>query len=134
MAMYPINKLSQFDKKVTLITPAGSVASGGMILIKPLAKPEKQTFSHIQEKIKTINPESYYTNDPSTPPSPSGPSPSGPSPSGPSQSDPSQYGPHPGPSPHGNGMSKSMKLFLVIMLISILFLVALLVYILVNKH
>ncbi len=131
MAMYPINKLSQFDKKVTLITPAGSVASGGMILIKPLAKPEKQTFSHIQEKIKNINPDSYYTNDPSTPPTPT-PSPS-PSPS-PLFLSPLPPSP-PGPSRTGKGMSKSMKLFLVIMIISIvLFLVAFLVYILVNEH
>ena len=121
MAMYPINKLSQFDKKITLNTPSGPVVGGGMVLIKPLAKPSKQTFSHIQAKIKTIKPASYYTNDPSTPVvSPLG----GRSPLG-------GGSPSPGSSP-GGGMS---KLLLVIMVIGVvLCLVAWLVYTIWQDH
>ena len=64
MAMYPHNKISQFDKIVVIKTPHSNVQGGGMVLIKALGKPEKRKFHQIKSSLPKSQPEQYYTHDP----------------------------------------------------------------------
>lgn len=67
MAMYPYNKLSQFDLSVTIETPQGQVKSGGMVMLSVSDPPEKKTLKQISDvymNIKRENPNDYYSTDP----------------------------------------------------------------------
>lgn len=63
MAMYPYNKISQFDKMVPLQTPKGNVLSAGMVAITASAPPVLRKLEGIPdpEDAKAKNkPDSYY--------------------------------------------------------------------------
>lgn len=63
MAMYPFNKMSQFDKIVVINSPNGKKQSGGMVMLKASKKPKSLTLSQIQQKmgeLKRSHPDSYY--------------------------------------------------------------------------
>ena len=64
MAMYPYNKISQFDKIVVIKTPQGNVQGGGMVLIKALGTPQKKKFPAIKAMVHKSEPDQYYTQDP----------------------------------------------------------------------
>ena len=64
MAMYPHNKISQFDKIVNINTPKGKFQGGGMVLIRAFEKPQKKKFPAIMEEIVKSKIKSYYTHDP----------------------------------------------------------------------
>lgn len=83
MAMYPYNKVSQFDKTVKLYTLSGLIQAGGMIMIEPLSSPKKKHLPVLAKNLKDkrLEDPSYYMSDPKTKHSPGGP-PGGP-PSGP---------------------------------------------------
>lgn len=77
MAMYPWNKLSQFEKIVTITDQSGGRYQGGGIIFPIVTKkPVKKTFSQLAERFRTLprdQPESYYKesntrkpNDPDT--------------------------------------------------------------------
>ena len=66
MAMYPYNKISQFDKMVPLQTPKGNVLSAGMVAVTVSAPPVLRKFEGIPnpEDAKAKNkPDSYYKAD-----------------------------------------------------------------------
>lgn len=66
MAMYPYNKLSQFDKVVIINSPKGLFKSGGMVITQAKGPPKLLTLPQIQEKFeqaKKIHPDSYYSTE-----------------------------------------------------------------------
>lgn len=65
MAMYPYNKISQFDKMITLQTPRGNVLGAGMLAITANERPVLRKIQAISdpETAKDKNkPDSYYKN------------------------------------------------------------------------
>lgn len=73
MAMYPWNKMSQFESKVSIQPTAGPVhSSGGIIFITVSKPPVKQKMPSIKTHGKLSQPDSYYKSDPKTRPSGSG--------------------------------------------------------------
>jgi hypothetical protein len=63
MAMYPYNKIMQFDKMVTLHTPKGVIGSGGMVLMNASKPPESKTLPQIKIKFGELTKsqsDSYY--------------------------------------------------------------------------
>lgn len=63
MAMYPFNKISQFDKMVRLSTPKGAFGSGGIVMIRATKAPELKTLGQIQKKFLSLTREQsddYY--------------------------------------------------------------------------
>ena len=66
IAMYPYNKLVQFDKVIVINTPQGQIQGGGIIMLSVSSPPEKKTISQIQEqflKFVRNKSKSYYTNE-----------------------------------------------------------------------
>ena len=66
MAMYPYNKIAQFDKLVTINTPKGFVRAGGMVMINVTEKPKLRKLGKIKEQYQSMHrsePDSYYTTD-----------------------------------------------------------------------
>jgi len=69
MAMYPYNKLSQFDKQVALNSPMGNMVAGGIVLIKATKKPELVKLDKVllnpDKTLHTIHDadRSYYSKD-----------------------------------------------------------------------
>lgn len=66
MAMYPHNKLVQFDKIIVINTPKGAAQGGGMVTMKASKPPEKKTLAQIHEKFLTLSrsqPATYYTSE-----------------------------------------------------------------------
>jgi hypothetical protein len=70
MAMYPWNKMSQFESKVSIQPTSGPAhASGGIIFINVSNPPVKQKMQSIESHGKLSQPDSYYKSDPETRPS-----------------------------------------------------------------
>ncbi len=65
MAMYPVNRVVQFDKSVIISTPSGNFQGGGMILMTATSKPELKTLGQLQEIQESIRekPDSYYSTE-----------------------------------------------------------------------
>jgi len=66
MAMYPFNKLSQFDKLVRINTPMGPVEAGGMVVFNTTKAPKKVSFKQVAKDFSTkkrIKPNEYYKKD-----------------------------------------------------------------------
>lgn len=68
MAMYPYNKISQFDKIVTIETPQGTMKAGGIVMIKALKSPELKSTKQLKSRfnITKIHDDLYYKQDPDT--------------------------------------------------------------------
>lgn len=63
MAMYPFNKIAQFDKVVIIKTPQGNVQSGAMVIIKASKPPELKKMQQISKKFLDLprtHDEDYY--------------------------------------------------------------------------
>jgi hypothetical protein len=76
MAMYPWNKISQFESQVTVADEQGNKhIGGGIVFIQASKKPKKKTLPQLQTHFantKKIHKKSYYTSDPKIrPPVPS---------------------------------------------------------------
>ena len=67
MAMYPYNKLSQFDKLVVINTVKGRVMAGGMVLVNVDKPPEKVSLPQLEQKylklIKRSKNNNFYKNE-----------------------------------------------------------------------
>ena len=66
MAMYPYNKLVQFDKVVIINTSQKSLQSGGMIMLSASKPPEKKTIKQINRqflKLPRNKEKTYYSNE-----------------------------------------------------------------------
>lgn len=66
MAMYPYNKLSQFDKTVVINAGSRMMRSGGMVMVSVSSPPEKLTLKQLSDKytaLKKLQPDSYYKTD-----------------------------------------------------------------------
>ena len=67
MAMYPYNKISQFDQIVNIRVKGMISTVGGLMLMKATQPPDIQEFKDIPklalDKIKLIYDEAYYSND-----------------------------------------------------------------------
>jgi hypothetical protein len=66
MAMYPVNKLSQFDKQVLLETPTVRVQAGGMVIFRTSKAPTKVDFKQIESEFASkprSHPAAYYNHD-----------------------------------------------------------------------
>jgi hypothetical protein len=77
MAMYPYNKISQFDNLVTIKTQKGDFKAGGIIMLKATKKPEYKNTQQINSKFlnKLNNPISYYSTENKDSPKPDPPKP-----------------------------------------------------------
>ena len=65
MAMYPWNKMSQFEKTVDLDTGLGLVRSGGIVFISVSKPPVKQKIRQaVSRSTKRIHDAAYYASDP----------------------------------------------------------------------
>lgn len=63
MAMYPFNKISQFDKIISLQAPSGMIEIGGMVIFRATKAPELKKLPKIQSKFLSIPKDkenSYY--------------------------------------------------------------------------
>jgi len=66
MAMYPYNKISQFDKMIQINTPSGTALSGAMVSIKASKPPVLQTLTQISKKFTELTreqKETYYNTE-----------------------------------------------------------------------
>jgi hypothetical protein len=66
-AMYPYNKISVFEKQITINTKSGNIMGGGMVFLSASVPPEKMSLKQIEAKymsIKRLNNNSYYQSDP----------------------------------------------------------------------
>lgn len=66
MAMYPYNKLVQFDKTINIQTPDGNHVAGSIVAIKAIKPPELKTLNQISEKfrnLKKAHEDSYYKTE-----------------------------------------------------------------------
>jgi hypothetical protein len=66
MAMYPHNKIAQFDKLVVIKTPQGASQGGAMVIIKVSKSPQLKQMKQIDKKfldLPRIQDEDYYTNE-----------------------------------------------------------------------
>lgn len=66
MAMYPYNKIVQFDKVVIINSPMGKIQSGGMVMISASRSPELKTLPQIQQKfldLQKSQSQSYYDQE-----------------------------------------------------------------------
>ena len=70
MAMYPYNKLSQFDKVVILSTNSGNVMAGGMVTVKASGPPQQFKLPQIQnaEDMLKLKPNEFYDSEIKTKP------------------------------------------------------------------
>lgn len=67
IAMNPYNKISQFDKTVTIQSPQGNVVGGGMVLLSATTTPEKVSSDQVDPKFRgsdRSHGQKYYTDDP----------------------------------------------------------------------
>ena len=80
MAMYPYNKIVQFDNVVTIKTQKGSFKAGGIVMLKATKKPEYKTLEQIDRKFlnKLSNPITYYSSETKDSPKPDSPKPDSP--------------------------------------------------------
>lgn len=72
MAMYPFNKMAQFDKVVIIDAPGGKHQSGGMVMLKASKPPDSLTLPQIQEKFRDLkrkHDKSYYQSEQKSRPS-----------------------------------------------------------------
>jgi|TARA_B110000261_G_scaffold146294_1_gene170369 hypothetical protein len=65
MAMYPFNKMSQFDKITSISANGKNIKVGGMILIKASGKPKQTKLPQINDinKMKTLKAASFYASE-----------------------------------------------------------------------
>ena len=66
MAMYPFNRISQFDKTIIISSPRGRVQGGGMIIFRTTQQPRITPFHQVQEKFlkgKRDHPAPFYEKD-----------------------------------------------------------------------
>jgi hypothetical protein len=66
MAMYPYNKVSQFDKVILINSPLGKAMSGGIVLVKVSQEPKKITLKQLNNayaRAKRSNPDSFYSTE-----------------------------------------------------------------------
>ena len=66
MAMYPFNKISQFDKILKIKTPQGNMLVGGMVRISASKPPVLEKLQQTQNKfisLKKEHPSSYYDGE-----------------------------------------------------------------------
>lgn len=66
MAMHPYNKISQFDKIVSINDNLNTYSSGGIVLITVSKNPEKVTLKQVDEKFlqnKRLQKDEYYKNE-----------------------------------------------------------------------
>jgi len=65
MAMYPHNKIVQFDKTITINTPQSKKQGGGMVIIKASKPPIKQMLKQINTKFSLHKKEenTYYISE-----------------------------------------------------------------------
>ena len=64
MAMYPFNKLSQYDTLVQIDTPSGRISAGGMVIFTVKDAPVLSTFETIRQTTeKKLQPDIYYQSD-----------------------------------------------------------------------
>ena len=70
MAMYPYNKIAQFDAKVILNTPQGNVQGGGMVMLQILKPPVKKSLPQLKDLASAPKEQdpTYYSSDPNDPP------------------------------------------------------------------
>ena len=144
MAMYPYNKISQFDNIVTIKTQKGNIKAGGIVMLRATKKPEYKMAEQIDSKFlnNLSNPMSYYSNEntpkidppkpnpPKTdPPTPNPPTPNPPIPN-PPKSDPPKSDP-----PKSDSSNKKIIKYISIGLgvISSIFLCALVIF-LIKKY
>jgi hypothetical protein len=71
MAMYPFNKMSQFDKIITIESPNGEEGGGGIILITASERPKKTKLkqmdqSYLRKNLKRLEKSFCYVGEPST--------------------------------------------------------------------
>lgn len=67
MAMYPHNKISQFDKTVIIKTLKNNVQAGGMVMIRATKPPELKTLPQVKSNnLKKIHDNSYYKEEEKT--------------------------------------------------------------------
>lgn len=67
MAMYPFNKLSQFESVVTIAAKGQRFRSGGMVFLSASKKPEKKTLGQLNKiflQQKRKHDDKYYQEDP----------------------------------------------------------------------
>jgi hypothetical protein len=65
MAMYPYNKISQFESRAVIRTPKGQISSGGIVFVTVSKPPVLQKLETAKLKNDTkAKPDSYYTSDP----------------------------------------------------------------------
>lgn len=65
MAMYPFNKISQFDKVVIVSSPEGQKGGGGILMCKAAGPPVIETIKKNNYKGQTEQDSTYYTTLPS---------------------------------------------------------------------
>lgn len=65
MAMYPFNKVSQFDQIVKIQTPAGLTGNGGIVLATVSKPPKLVKLPQLQQPVNVgrLQPDSYYRTD-----------------------------------------------------------------------
>jgi hypothetical protein len=97
MAMYPYNKIVQFDNVVTIKTQKGSFKAGGIVMLKATKKPEYKTLEQIDRKFlnKLSNPITYYSSETKDSPKPDSPKPDSPKPDSPKPDSPKPDSPKP---------------------------------------
>ena len=96
MAMYPYNKIVQFDNVVTIKTQKGSFKAGGIVMLKATKKPEYKTLEQIDRKFlnKLSNPITYYSSETKDSPKPDSPKPDSPNPDSPNPDSPNPDSPN----------------------------------------
>lgn len=75
MPMYPVNKLSQFDKLVIINSPTGRMQGGGMVIFSTTKKPKKVPMDQVAAEFANkprSEPAKYYNTDPKDRPTPKG--------------------------------------------------------------
>jgi hypothetical protein len=110
MAMYPYNKIVQFDNVVTIKTQKGSFKAGGIVMLKATKKPEYKTLEQIDRKFltKLSNPITYYSSETKDSPKPDSPKPDSPKPDSPNPDSPKPDSPNPdSPNPDSPNISKN---------------------------
>lgn len=70
MAMYPYNKMAQFDKMVVLNSQGRSIGSGGMVIISAEDKPVKKSFNSVKTEYPLSKPDAFYKTEPEPRPQP----------------------------------------------------------------
>lgn len=66
MAMFPFNKIAQFDRTIRIQTPIGIKQGGGMVMIRASKGPEKRKLSEISSQFQNLprlEPNSFYEGE-----------------------------------------------------------------------